>query len=467
MRWVSGLLGTVPVLCLCCCGILMAAVRVVPAPSGEPQSSRFSVVADRQKVPVYLAKATIIAALAQPGVKQDGEAAFASFDMNGSVTVTVTTPGAVSAAKVLPSSSGIVPAVSGNRITFTVSKPAQLTLEVNGDWMNSLHLFANPLETDLPKANDPNVIYFGPGVHIIAPLTVGSGKTVYVAAGAVVYGKLGPADTEGPVVWLNGDNITLRGRGILDGSLFTPDNRAGNIVKLTGRKIRVEGVVLRNSSNWNLPIVKSQQVSIDNVKILGSRDNSDGIDVVNSQGVTISNGFIRTFDDLVVVKTLFQGSPSNDITVSHMVLWNEIAHALTLGSEIREKIENVHFSDCDIIHDKGREWLLRVFNSDSGAVSHVSWENIRIEESRRLFSLWIGKNKWSQDKDYGSISDVTFHNIRSVSPEDAAHANVFTGADASHEVRGVQLLNVVVAGRALRSADIVQNEFVARVTVKP
>jgi polygalacturonase len=321
-----------------------ASAGVHSTPAGEALSRRFSVSVDKRDRPVYIAKSTVIAALALPGITRSGEAAFVSFDMKGMATVSVTVEGGAQSAKVLPSSSGITPTISGNRISFTISKPSQLTLEVNGDWMNSLHLFANPMERDVPRADDPNVIYFGSGVHVIPPLQVGSGKTVYVAEGAFVYGKLGPTQTEGPVIWLNGSNITLRGRGVIDGRLFTKGNRAGNLVKITGNDIRVEGVILRDSSNWNLPIVQSRQVEIENVKILGSRDNSDGIDIINSQGVTISDGFIRTFDDLVVVKTLFQGAESRDITVKHMVLWNEVAHALSIGAEVRANVEDVHFS---------------------------------------------------------------------------------------------------------------------------
>jgi polygalacturonase len=444
-----------------------ASTAVYAAPADEALSSRFLVTVDKENKPVYIAKSTVIAALALPGITRAGEAAFVSFDIKGVATLSVTVAGGVQSAKVLPSSSGITPIISGNRISFRISSPSQLTLEVNGDWMNSLHIFANPVEKDVPRADDPNVIYFGPGLHIVPPLQVGSGKTVYVAEGAFVYGKLGPTQTEGPVIWLNGSNITLRGRGVIDGSLFTKDNRAGNVVKVTGSKIRVEGVILRDSSNWNLPIVQSRQVEIDNVKILGSRENSDGIDIVNSQGVTISNGFIRTFDDLVVVKTLFQGAESSDITVKHMVLWNEIAHALSIGAEVRANVEGVHFFDCDIIHDKGREWLLRIFNTDAGTVSHVTFENIRIEESRRLMSLWVGKTKWSTDKEAGHIEDVTFRNIQSVSPEGAADAVDFAGADDQHEVRDVHVVNVTVGGRPLQASEIRQNGFASGVTVKP
>ncbi len=443
-------------------------LQVAPAAAGESLSRRFSVAVENQPSPVYVATSTVISALAAPGVTQSGEMSFSSFDLTGPVTVTVTVPENVQAAKILPSSSGIKPTVSGKRVTFTISKPSQLTLEVNGDWMNSLHLFANPIETNVPSTNDPNVIYFGPGVHIIPPLKVDSGKTVYVAAGAFVYGKLAPNQTEGPVIWLNGSNITLRGHGVIDGGMFTKANRAGNILKVTGSNIHIEGVILRNSCTWTLPIVHSQNVTVENVKILGSQANSDGIDITNSQGVTVSDGFIRTFDDLVVVKTLLPGAAeSSDITVKHMVLWNEIAHALSIGTEIRENVENVHFSDCDIIHDKGRDWLLGVLNGDSGKVSQVTYENIRIEEARRLMLLSITKTKWTQDKDPGQIEGITFRNIQSVTPESTSDAVNFAGADEQHEVRDVQILNVNVGGKPLQASQVKQNQFVSGVVVKP
>ena len=67
-----------------------------------------------------------------------------------------------------------------------------MTLEVNGNWVGALHLFANPPETDAPQPGDPNVIYFGPGIHEVSQLVVRNNQTVYVAGGAVVRGVIRP-----------------------------------------------------------------------------------------------------------------------------------------------------------------------------------------------------------------------------------------------------------------------------------
>ena len=440
-------------------------VHIFPAPAGEPLSDRFVVTVEDQNVPVYIAKVSAMASV-KPEIRQDGEAAFASFDISGSVKVSVKYPQPIQSAKILPSKSGIKPVISGNQVFFSVSKPTRLTLEINGDWMNSLHLFVNPFETNIPRPDDPNVIYYGPGIHKIAPVRVTSGKTVYVAPGAVIYGT--PAlNGRDPVFFLDGSNIVLRGRGIIDGSLIPNPNPFGNILKVHGQNIQVEGVVLRDSCNWTFQINVSNRVKINNIKIFGWRENSDGVDIDNSRDVEVSDSFVRTFDDLIVIKAEDKGvQGSGDITIKHDVLWNEIAHALSIGAQLRENVDNVVFSDCDIIHDKGREWLLRVFNTDSGTVRHIIFDDIRIEEARRLMSLWVGKDNWSEDNERGVITDVTFRNIQSVDPEYGGRLTELTGFDSKHGIHVVRFENVTVGGRPFEASDVEQNQFVEDVSIK-
>lgn len=53
------------------------------------------------------------------------------------------------------------------------------------------------------------------------------------------------------------------------------------------------------------------QGAVTNVKLLGYRANSDGIDICNSRNVTVQGCFVRTLDDLIVVKTdKGQGRPA-------------------------------------------------------------------------------------------------------------------------------------------------------------
>ena len=444
-------------------------LRVYPAPANEPLSSDFKVSINQTDAPVYLAAV----ATADPKLRSrisTGDTAsfrdhtsFVSFDMDDRVTVTVTCPKPVESVKLLPSSSGITPVVDGNRVTFTIPKPQPLELEVNGDWVHGLQVFANPMETNAPDSNDPNVIYFGPGIHHIQDLKVGSGKTVYVAGGAVVYGQANPAVHGGAVISLLGDNIVLRGRGVIDGSLCPLHTR--NLLAITGTNVVLEGVVLRDSSTWTVPIRHSANVTVDDIKLFGYRGNSDGVDICNSRDVTVERSYLRTMDDLIVVKTPDRnGGESRDIEAKHCVLWNELAHALSIGAELRANVENVHFSDCDVIHDKGREWLLRVYHCDAADVHNITFDNIRIEESRRLISLWIGKAIWSRDAEPGHIEDVAFRDIRAVGPRPSIDLK---GYDSDHIVRDTRFENVVINGKPLKLDQINRNAFVQDVRVEP
>lgn len=458
-----------------------AAVTIAPAPAGEEMSADFSVAVDGKPLPVYVARVAPAETARRWKAMDDkansadyfDKAAFGYFDLDGKAAVTVTCPQAVSSVKVLPTSFGIVPKAEGKTITFTIDKPRHLTVEVNGDWCRSLHLFVNPPEKDAPRADDPNVIYFGPGIHEIGHMEVGGGKTVYVAAGAVVRGVIKPDEkfaisaysglkTYSPTLRLKGDKIILRGRGIIDGSRST--THARNLLAVQGNDLVIDGVILRDSSTWTIPARRCRGLHINNIKIIGYRANSDGIDICNSRNVVVEGCFIRTLDDLIVIKSdRGQGEVAN-IVARDCVLWNEVAHALSVGAELRENVSDVLFTNCDIIHDKGREWTLRIYHCDSAVISNIRFENIRVEESRRLISAWIGKAVWSRDELRGHIRDITFKNIQASG--DGIKID-FKGFDADHTVDKVLLEKIQLNGRPLASTDVKANEFVRSMQVRP
>lgn len=443
-------------------------VRTWSMPAGEEASSDFKVEADG--VSVFVSVAHVAPADAQlrwkemDDVAHSGEyfgiASFASFDMRAPVIVRVTCRDEVKQAKILPTSYGMEPKIEGQQVTFSIDHPGDLTIEINGDTTSSLHLFANPWETNVPAADDLNTIYFGPGIHEVSdPVRVDSGKTLYLAGGAVLRG----VGRNGPVVEMIGTNVALRGRGIIDGSGCPIHTR--HLLSIQADDVTVEGVILRDSSTWNVPMRRSHHVTMDNVKIFGCRANSDGIDICNSTDVTVEGCFLRTLDDLMVVKTDRGQGPVHQVVVRNCVLWNQVAHALSVGAELRENVDDVLFTNCDVIHDTGREWTLRVFHCDSAVVSNVRFENIRVEESRKLISLWINTARWSRDTERGHIREVTFHDIHAVTAQPPRIE--LMGFDAGHDIEDVVFDHVDINGRALAMSTVVTNEFVRRVTVRP
>ena len=393
------------------------------------------------------------------------KAAFCSADIDAPALVKVKVASEVRSAKVLPSSRGITPQVSGKEISFEAAPGDRLTLEVNGDEIHSLHIFTNAREEDVPSPTDPNVLYYGPGEHYVSRIIVRSGQTLYLAPGAVLYGEMFQREKGGaysPVVSLIGDNIRVCGRGIIDGSLC--ETLTTNLLYINGKNITVEGIILRDASVWTVPVKNSENVVLEGVKILGYRANSDGIDICNSRGVTVKNCFVRTLDDLVVVKTTRAGGTAENIRVTGNVLWNEVAHALSVGAEINHDISDVVFEDNDIIHDKGREWSLRVYHCDNAKVSGVVFRNIRIEESKNLISLWINKAVWSSSEERGRIDGVLFENIRAERVSNPAVQVL--GYDGEHLVENVTFDGVTVDGKGISPNNLKTNGFTKNIIIK-
>lgn len=457
--------------------------KIYAAPDGADLSQRFEIAVDGINVPAYNVKVAPEDESRRWAAMDDKvnshtyfeTAAFAYFDLKGEVEVAVTVPNSILSVKVLPTSAGINHTISGRTIRFKLTKPEKLTIEVNGRWVSCLHLFANAFESDIPDANDPNVIYYGPGIHRISSSEItSSNRTIYIAGGAIVKAVIDPSEnysinqhglrTYSPTFMLKGNNIKVKGRGILDASECT--THARELIYTQGQNISVEGIIIKDAPTWTMPIMNTSNITVDNVKILGYRANSDGIDICNSTDVTVKNCFIRTLDDLVIVKTLSGfNNKAERIVVENCILWSEVAHALSVGAEITKDIDNVIFRNCDIIHDKGREWSLRVYQTDKGRVNNVTFENIRIEESKKLMSLWIGKSdNWSTDQEYGHINNVTFRDI-------TAQGNPLTvdltGYDAEHSVEGVTFNNITLNGSFLQLSQVIRNAYVSGITVTP
>ena len=458
-------------------------LRLYPAPEGADLSDRFTVTANGAHVDVYQVKVAPEkdedrwAAMDDPQNSHlyYSTAAFAYFDMNDAVQVAVTVPNSVLSAKILPESAGIEPEIKGKTISFTIASPSKLTLEINGQWTQCLHLFANPFEDEdeIPDGNDPNVLYFGPGIHEVSSEELNTdGKTLYIAGGAVVKAVIDPSESYtvsdnglkkySPTFRLSGNGIKVTGRGILDGSELTTHSR--ELLYITGEDINVSGIIIVDPPIWTMPVMGTRNVNIEDIKIIGRRANSDGIDICNSEYVSVKDCFVRTLDDLVVIKTMGSGNPSGHITVEGCILWNEVAHALSIGAEVTADVYDVEFRDCDIIHDNGRSWSLRIYNTDKGTVSDIVFDNIRVEDTRQLISLWIGESQWSSTAERGHISNVTFSNINAAgNPATIA----LEGYGQDNRIENVSFSNVSVNGSYIDRQDIRKNSFTSGITVFP
>jgi len=366
----------------------------------------------------------------QRPLDQTEEAAFINFAMSEPVCMEVTAQKEFTEAVVRPLHDSIVPQVNGKTVKFTIEKPGQYTLELDG-WHNALHIFANPDVDYGVSPEDENVIYFPAGVHHPGVIQLESNQTLYIDKDAVVYGA---------VIAVQAQNIRILGEGILDGSwekrtnlsMFLPNDLSrrntdldiycpiakdvptydpvypikGSVIlqdkdsflkKLKDeqflytcihlydcKNILIQGVTLRDASGFTVVPCNCENITIDNIKIVGNwRYNSDGVDFMNCRNSTLKNSFLRCFDDCCCLKGMTGWDTWNmeNILIDNCVIWCDWGGSLEIGAETcAPEYRNIIYKDCDCIHNVST--ALRIHMCDRAYVHNICYEDIRVEFSK-------------------------------------------------------------------------------------
>jgi hypothetical protein len=487
-------------------------VTIYPAPKGEPASEDYQVFVNGKQTFCYTSfrydttsKQTIVGRPVSP-------VSFCYFDHEGPVEVEVRFLDGLkkagidtSKATVRPLARSIRPQVKDGRIRFRIDRPGPITVEPGGSLTHPLHIFANPPEKDTPDKNDPNVLYYGPGIHEVREIDLKSGQTVYIAGGAVVYLKPIPNEKREnkheayglDVYWAppglftstRQKNVTVRGRGILCGRRSLDHRQRGPLAKFEFvEDLTVEGIIIRESPVWSLNMVNCKNVRISNVKVIGHFVNNDGIVIGGTSDAVVEDCFSHNADDSLEIKVWI---PQKNVTFRNCVVWNDIGGSFGLFHECGADLENVLFHNCTVLHSTDGSSVCPVVGiklTGTGNVRNVRFEGITIEdvtsEKRPALKLINNWDDWhidcptkpdspyellnppKREQPYGSIRDVLFKNIRVLECKNQDVALISDG-EAS-PIEDITFDNVVIAGRRLVPDDprIKKNQWVRNITVR-
>ncbi|MDF2542526.1 MAG: hypothetical protein K0S47_2244 [Herbinix sp.] len=388
------------------------------------------------------------------------------FDFEGIANIEVSVPNIeLETVLISPISAGIEPVIDAvnHKVSFTVTDPGTYTLTFNDSPSRALHIFANPLETEVPSEDDENVIYIGPGEWNIESIILEDGQTLYLAGGAVVHG----------IVNANyGSNIIVRGRGILDGSQFEGWLGKTAYVPLKFdfcENVTLKDIIVVNPNAWVCAAKSSNNGVIDGLKIISSRPNGDGITLQSCENYEVSNCFVRSWDDSLVIKN-YTGDSKN-ITFKNMQLWTDLAQSMEIGYETNKGkkedaiITGITFENITVINNFHKP-VVSVHNADDAMVEKVTFKNITVENAQMgsgdgsevpyLIDFNIAQNSnWSITKDRGQIRDVVIDGLTVLSGK--FNASRINGFDADHTVENITIKNLVILGEKITSFN--QGEF--------
>ncbi|MFF8394075.1 glycosyl hydrolase family 28 protein [Streptomyces sp. NPDC016172] len=398
-----------------------------------------------QRLDVYLAKLALIDPVT--GSNRAQNSSVAMFDFSGTVEVEVTyNPGSAEKFRIRPDSYGIKPEVLGSTARFTLDRPRNVVVQVDDKIFDCLHLFANPLEQDVPAEGDKKVMYFGPGFHTPTDgvLKVPSNTTVYLAPGAVVQAHMNIEGVE---------NSRIIGRGVLYNSKW------GAMFIRKCENVTIDGITILNPRYENVRVAESQNLTIKNLRAFSHQGWGDGIQLYCSENITIDGCFLRTSDDSIALYTHrwdFYGDTRN-ITVKNCSLWADVAHPINIGvhgnSENPEMLENLNFENIDILDHREPQvtyqGAIAFMVGDSNLVRDVKFDNIRVEDFRwgQLIHMRVEYNpKYNTSAGRGIenvyVKDLSYNGKN-------ADLSMIVGLDKEHVVKDVTFENLRVNGRVI------------------
>lgn len=281
-----------------------------------------------------------------------------------------------SKAELHPYSKGITCKKSANKVSFTIKSHGQFVL-TTGDFHGCLYIFNSaPV---ICEDSGQVTHYFGPGIHMPGKITLHDNESIYVHRDALVFGCIYAE---------NAKNIKVFGNGLFDDSGEERFSRRcyenftnGNLRLYDCADVQVNGVLFRNSAIWCVSLFHCDGVVLDNIKVFGQwRYNTDGIDIVNSQNITVKNTFVHSFDDTICIKGIdrYIHADCENILVENCVLWCDWGRCCEFGFETAcRECKNVTFRYCDIL--RAANVALDIQNGDCAEIHHVLFDNIRVE----------------------------------------------------------------------------------------
>lgn len=381
---------------------------------------------------------------------------------------------------VRPVSKNITVENTDNAFKMTLKENGYYVFEPNGEQC-ALHIFYNEYKEYEGKENA--TYYFGRGVHKPLLLNLKDNDTVYVDPEAIVFAS---------VYAENAKNVRIFGGGVIDNSCQERVSRRiykkfplGNIRMWDSSDITIEDVTLVDSSCFVLSLYYCENITIDSVKLVGHwRYNTDGIDLLNCKNAVIKNSFVRSFDDGIVIKAIFDFDICENISVENCTVWCGWGKSLELGLETAaNEYKNISFKNCQLIHNS--TGAMAISNGHSADIHDISYENIAVEfqktnrpqvlqESDESVYEWDGKpymenliklGNWqmttnpmyknsiySSKSEYGHTHDIYYKNIYVYTDYDIGKLNITIRSEVEKTpTENINIENIYLNSKLLES----------------
>ena len=315
-------------------------------------------------------------------------------------------------------------------MSFSIEKTGQYVIEIRGNRI--LHFFVEDYD-NMNKTQDSGTMYFAPGIHTKSndsringsnAINLSSGAKVQFAPGAFVFAKFNAN---------NASNIQIYGPGYVDGSIFDRDANRGTVLVPFDfnycSNVAIKDVACIDPAGWCYNMYFCNGVNISNIKIISSRSNGDGVSIQSCQNVEVSDSFVRSWDDSLVVKNYprwdnrsVEGT-TRSVHFNNCLIWTDLAQSMEVGYEcVGEVMDDIIFNNITVMHNYHKA-VFSIHNGNNANVTNVKFTNITVEDAsmgkgdgnRYLIDFRnVHSSTWSDQHKVtplGSVDTVLLENI--------------------------------------------------------
>jgi polygalacturonase len=291
-------------------------------------------------------------------------------------------------------------------------------------------------------------VIFPKGIYLSGEIHLKSNVVLYLHGSAVLMGSRNLQDYPGKsfIIVRNCENIGLLGPGTINGNgdayrdvNWQPLPRPQPLILMEHCSfIKLQDVKIINSPSHVFRLLDCREVNVSGIFIHNPErsPNTDGIDIVDSRNVYISNSTIITGDDAICLKS--HEAKVENVTVTNCTITSDDG-GIKLGTGSKDTIEHCVFSNCVIRHTR---FGLALFMQEGGVYRFISFNNISIQNGgrqRNVYPIYVDIDKKTPQGKLGKVEYISFSNLQIETT-----GNILIAGQPTAPLQNIQLQNIVM-----------------------
>ncbi|MCB9315392.1 MAG: glycoside hydrolase family 28 protein [Lewinellaceae bacterium] len=218
------------------------------------------------------------------------------------------------------------------------------------------------------------------------------------------------------------------------------------------KNVLIDGPTIRNSPMWVMHPVLSDNVTIQNVRVISHGPNSDGCDPECCRNVLIKNCYFDTGDDCIALKSGRNqdgrriGRPIENVVVQDCEM-KDGHGGVVIGSEVSGGARNIFAENCKM-DSPNLDRAIRVKTNKvrGGTIENLFFRNIKVGEVREAVVRVNMLYPIYSDTSQTFIPVVRNIYVENVKSKKSRYGVYIDGYDAANPVRNVHLTNCKFEG---------------------